>query len=444
MANKNTGFKYKDYLESQSVKDKQNALNSHLSNKVGDFTYQDYKESDAVNQALDKLQSHNQNKPDKFEYDKQAGWDNIMNQILNRKDFSYDLGSDALYQQYKDQYMNQGALAMQDTMGQAAALTGGYGNSYAQSVGQQTYQGYLQQLNDKVPQLYQLALDKYNQETSDLYNKYGLYQSDYDTKYGAHRDDLADWYTDRDYLTGRYDTERQYDYNKYTDSRDFAYGQHRDKVTDWQTDRDYLANDLNNERNWDYGQYSDAYDRAYTEHTNAIANEQWQREFDEAKRQYDAKLAEEQRQYNQNLAEQQRQYNYEMELAAAQAASESQEDDFQRYTFSHVDDDGLYHFYKDGKEYSFQKGQNPYGPMPDKTVEDAKNGTFSNGYQPDNVDGVKLEPTGVTTTEINGVPQNVWKTTDKGVTKFWVWNGEIGMYEECENPHWNGGYRSGR
>lgn len=424
MANKNTGFKYKDYLESQSVKDKQNALNSHLSNKVGDFTYQDYKESDAVKQALDKLQSHNQNKPDKFEYDKQAGWDNIMNQILNRKDFSYDLGSDALYQQYKDQYMSQGALAMQDTMGQAAALTGGYGNSYAQSVGQQTYQGYLQQLNDKVPQLYQLALDKYNQETSDLYNKYGLYQSDYDTKYGAHRDDLADWYTDRDYLTGRYDTERQYDYNKYTDSRDFAYGQHRDKVTDWQTDRDYLANDLNNERNWDYGQYSDAYDRAYTEHTNAIANEQWQREFDEAKRQYDAKLAEEQRQYNQNLAEQQRQYNYEMELAAAQAG----EDDFKRYTFAYIDDDGLYHYYRDGKEEVRAKGVNPYTGS---TNENIKYGAFSNGYQPNNVgmgEANKLHKSGITDV-VNGVVQNVW---EDNIGRLWIWDGTQNKYLRYE------------
>lgn len=50
---------------------------------------------------------------------------------------------------------------MQDTMGQAAALTGGYGNSYAQGVGQQAYQGYLQQLNDNVPQLQAQALQTY-------------------------------------------------------------------------------------------------------------------------------------------------------------------------------------------------------------------------------------------------------------------------------------------
>ena len=94
---------------------------------------------------------------------------NTMNDIENREKFSYDVNGDALYQQYKDQYTTQGKLAMMDTMGQAAAMTGGYGNSYAQSVGQQAYQGYLQQLTDKIPELYQLALNKYNSEGEELY-----------------------------------------------------------------------------------------------------------------------------------------------------------------------------------------------------------------------------------------------------------------------------------
>jgi hypothetical protein len=77
-----------------------------------------------------------------FSYAKQGAYDKAMNDILNRKAFSYDLNGDALYQQYKDMYMAQGKLAMQDTMGQAASMTGGYGNSYAASAGNQAYQGY--------------------------------------------------------------------------------------------------------------------------------------------------------------------------------------------------------------------------------------------------------------------------------------------------------------
>ena len=46
-----------------------------------------------------------------------------LNELMNRKDFSYDFNADPLYQQYKDQYTQQGNLAMRDTMGQAAALS---------------------------------------------------------------------------------------------------------------------------------------------------------------------------------------------------------------------------------------------------------------------------------------------------------------------------------
>lgn len=96
----------------------------------------------------------------------------FYDQFMNRDKFYYDLASDPLYQQYKDMYMSQGKLAMQDTMGQAAALTGGYGNSYAQTAGQQMYNNYLGKINDIVPDLYNAAYNRYVQEGNDIYSKY--------------------------------------------------------------------------------------------------------------------------------------------------------------------------------------------------------------------------------------------------------------------------------
>ena len=64
-----------------------------------------------------------------FSFSKQGDLDSIYNNIKNYGDFSYDVNSDALYQQYADQYTRLGNMAMQDTMGQAAAMTGGYGRS---------------------------------------------------------------------------------------------------------------------------------------------------------------------------------------------------------------------------------------------------------------------------------------------------------------------------
>ena len=56
---------------------------------------------------------------------------------MQQGEFKYNVNADPLYQQYKDQYIQGGKLAMMDTMGKAAALTGGYGSTYGQQVGQQ-------------------------------------------------------------------------------------------------------------------------------------------------------------------------------------------------------------------------------------------------------------------------------------------------------------------
>ena len=162
--------------------------------------------------------------------------------LQNRKKFSYDVNSDALYQQYKDKYVQQGKQAMQDTMGQAAALTGGYGSTYGQAVGQQQYNAYLQNLNDVVPELYQLALERYNMEGDDLKTQYSLLADQYQQEYGRYRDMLSDWQTDRSFLSGRYDSERNLDYGMWGDARDFAYQDYRNGIADQQWQKQYQEN----------------------------------------------------------------------------------------------------------------------------------------------------------------------------------------------------------
>ena len=225
------------------------------------FKYDAYQESDAVKQAQALLNQQLANKPGQYTSPWQTQLNDAINKIMNREKFSYDMNADALYQQYKDQYVTQGQMAMMDTMGQAAAMTGGYGNSYAQSVGQQAYQGSLQQLNDKIPELYQLALSKYQMEGDDLYNQYSLLSTQDQMDYGKHRDTVSDWQVEMDRLQNQYNTERDYDYGKWADNRDFGYGQFID------------------DRNYDYQVGRDQ-----------VTDEQWQKEFDEAVRQFNAKM----------------------------------------------------------------------------------------------------------------------------------------------------------
>lgn len=121
-----------------------------------------------------------------FVFSEKDWLEKIKGDIDNYGEFSYDVNSDALYQQYADQYVRQGKLASADVMGQAAAMTGGYGNSYAATVGNQAFQSYLQQLNDRVPELYQAALERHNMGKQDLYNEYAMLLSEYEREYGEH------------------------------------------------------------------------------------------------------------------------------------------------------------------------------------------------------------------------------------------------------------------
>lgn len=152
----------------------------------------------AYQEALAALTQAEQNAPSyKNSYEGQL--EDIYDRIVNRDKFSYDLNGDMLYQQYKDQYIQQGQLAMRDTMGQAAALTGGYGSTYGQAVGQQQYDAYIQQLNGLVPELYGMALDRYRQEGDDLYQLYGLTGDMADEEYARYQDEYNRWLTERDY-----------------------------------------------------------------------------------------------------------------------------------------------------------------------------------------------------------------------------------------------------
>ena len=145
--------------------------------------------------------------------------DALYQQIVGRGPFQYDLNEDMFYQQAADQYQKLGNMAMMDTMGQAAALTGGYGNTYAQNVGQQAYQGYLQQLNDNIPQYYQMALDAYNAQGDQMMQQYGLLGDLADREYGKYQDELANYWQNVGHLQDVADTEygRGYEnwYNAY-------------------------------------------------------------------------------------------------------------------------------------------------------------------------------------------------------------------------------------
>lgn len=305
-----------------------------------------------------------------FTYANQGNIDSIMQQILAGQNFKYDFNEDAMYQQYKDAYARQAKLASQDVMGQAAAMTGGYGNSYAASVGNQAYQAELGKLNDVIPELYQLALDRHNMDQNQLMQKYSVYADDYNRQYTNHLNKLSALGDARDAALNTYKVASGEYYDK----------QYNDNANSWKQaefDRDQIWRDE---------------DIALDAVASAADYEKWLLEN-----------------------------GFSVDPTTGAIVTKPAQEDFSKATFARIDSDGNHVFYIDGKEQTFAPGVNPYTGTKNK---DVANGTFSNGYQPNSVNGQALSKTGITDV-VNGVTQNVWQTPDG--TK-WIWDGTQNKY----------------
>lgn len=178
----------------------------------------------------------------------QSQIDDLTRQILNREAFSYDPEKDPTYQQYKESYTRSGERAMQDTLGQVSARTGGLASSYAGSAAQQTYDNYMGALADKIPELKQLAYSMYqdegNTQRANLemlvaleqgdYAKYAdllaQYNTDRSFDYGVHRDNISDerYNNEWNYSVGRdqiadkrYEDETAYNRETYKDETEY-------------------------------------------------------------------------------------------------------------------------------------------------------------------------------------------------------------------------------
>lgn len=174
-----------------------------------------------VNSAEQYLKTLQSQKPGDYsgKYTRQA--EELLGQIINRKPFSYDANSDPLYQIYRDRYIMGGQRAMENAMGQAAQLTGGYGNTYAQTVGQQQYQQYMEGLNDKVPELAQQAHARYQGEGDRLRQSYQLLQSADDAAYGRWADGYNRWSNETQQAQSAYESAYDRDYSRYNDQRNY-------------------------------------------------------------------------------------------------------------------------------------------------------------------------------------------------------------------------------
>ncbi len=194
-----------------------------------------YNKSESLISAENSLNEWQNKEPEEFKSKYSDDIESILNSILNRDKFSYNMNADPLYNQYKEQYIKNGKKAMLDTMANATALTGGYGNSYAVSAGNQAYNDYMTDLNDILVELYDKAYSVYSNEENSLYDKLSILYDSENDDYKKYRDTLSDYYDEGKKLSDKvseisdldykyftealeaYDKDRKYNYEKYID-----------------------------------------------------------------------------------------------------------------------------------------------------------------------------------------------------------------------------------
>lgn len=154
------------------------------------------------------------------QYQQQAN--DYLSAYDNRGQFSYDAENDPMYQSLKNQYVHQGRRAMEDTMGQAAGLTGGYGSTYAQGVGNQAYNEYLTQLNGQIAGLAQQARANWDAEGDRMLDRYNLALNAANTAYGQARDALGDIRYDKEYADSQAYQQWQMNRADQSDARSYA------------------------------------------------------------------------------------------------------------------------------------------------------------------------------------------------------------------------------
>ena len=151
---------------------------------------------------------------------------NMIKDMLERPEFSYDPETDVVWQSYQKAYGREGDRATQNALGAAAAASGGMPSSYAATAAAQAGNYYAAQAADKIPDLFEAAYNRYLNEFQMDASKLGIVQDQEQTDYGRFLDQLGQWNTDRNFAYNQFAGDRA----QWNADREFAYNQLLDEI----------------------------------------------------------------------------------------------------------------------------------------------------------------------------------------------------------------------
>ena len=150
----------------------------------------------------------------------------MIKDMLERPEFSYDPDSDVVWQSYQKAYGREGDRATRNALGAAAAASGGMPSSYATTAAAQAGNYYAAQAADKIPELYEAAYNRYLNEFNMDASKIGIVQGQEQTDYNRYLDELGQWNTDRNFAYTQFAGDR----SQWNADREFAYNQLLDEI----------------------------------------------------------------------------------------------------------------------------------------------------------------------------------------------------------------------
>lgn len=218
-----------------------------------------YSQSDEVRAAYEKLTNRENEAAPTYSSKYAEKIDELLSEIEGRKAFTYDFMSDPLYRNYRDRYVSEGKRASREAAAAAAALTGGYSNSYGTTAAAEASGRYMTELQSLIPSLYEAALKRYDSEGDALFDKLGLYRDLDGDDYDRYRDTVSDRESELEYLLNRYKLLYNNDYASYEDA-----------LKQWNADRDYGRKKTEYEENAAYKASRDAASDALREREIAL------------------------------------------------------------------------------------------------------------------------------------------------------------------------------
>lgn len=254
--------------------------------------------ADQTKAALDKVMNQ-QAWENPYAVDQKTAYDTVMNQqawenpysdqqkaaldaVTNREAFSYDPTQDVAWQNARKQYLREADRATQDTMGQAAGLTGGMPSTAAMTAASQAGDYYRGQLNDRMAEYQNMAYDRYLNDANLDFNTLDAINNMSESDYAKFMDMVNNNYNKLNAANQMSES----DYQKYVD----ALGMDFDRLSAINSMSQQARDEFDTDRNFKYNQWTDELGFQSDKQNTSYEQEQYAREYADSSNDNLAKL----------------------------------------------------------------------------------------------------------------------------------------------------------